>query len=258
MNMDDLKQLGELLWQTESLRVTAFPVLPMDNEGTGWWQVVAGEEPESRTVQPRMGLVQETGRIGDGRFSLTLSCLRDRVDWLFATGPLEREHGGLPTCDAFSEAVDVFRNALGGWLQVAPPLKRIAFGMVLLAEVSDIRSGYQSLSSYLPSVNLDPEGSTDFSYSINRPRNLKSFPQIEKVNRLSRWAVVQMLGMTIALSQGKAVSQALGQASIACRLELDINTDAAFNGEIPTENIPAVLDELIGLGKEIADYGDVP
>jgi hypothetical protein len=67
-----------------------------------------------------------------------------------------------------------------------------------------------------------------------------------------------MLGMTIAISPGKAVSQPIGQASIACRLELDINTDAAFVGEIPNESIPTVLDELIGLGKEIASYGDVP
>ena len=256
--MDDQKQLGGLLWQAETLRVTVFPVLPLESQETGWWRIVAGEEPESRTVQPRMGLVQETGRIGGGRFSLTLSCLRDRVDWLFTTGPLEREQAGLPTCGAFSEAVDVFRSALGDWLQVAPPLKRIAFGVVLLAEVSDIRSGYQAISDYLPSVKLDPDGSTDFSYSINRPRSLKCFPGIEKVNRLSRWAVAQVLGMTIAISPGQAVSPALGRTSIACRLELDINTDATFVGEIPTESIPSVLDELIGLGIEIANYGDLP
>ena len=258
MVMDDQKQLGELHWQAETLRVTVFPALPLESQETGWWRVAAGEEPESRTVQPRVGLVQETGRIGDGRFSLTLNCLRDRVDWLFATVPTGQEQGALPTCGTFSEAVDVFRSALDSWLQLAPPLKRIAFGVVLLAEVPDIRSGYQAMSGYLPSVKLDPDGSTDFSYSINRPRSLKCFPQIEKVNRFSRWAVAQVLGMTIALSPGKAVSQTLGQASIACRLELDINTDAAFVGEIPTECIPRVLDELIGFGKEIANYGDVP
>ena len=258
MSMDDRKQLGGLLWQAENLRVTAFPVLPLDNEETGWWRAVAGEEPESRTAQVRIGLVQETGRIGNGRFSLTLNRLSDRVDWLFATEPTEQKQGGLPSCGAFPDAVDTFRSMLDNWLQVAPPLKRIAFGVVLLAEVPDIRSGYQALSSYLPSVKLDPDGSTDFSYSINRPRSLKCFPQIEKVNRLSRWVVAQVLGMTIAVSPVQAVRPVLGRASIACRLELDVNTDAAFSGEIPTESIPMVLDELIGLGKEIADYGDLP
>ena len=44
----------------------------------------------------------------------------------------------------------------------------------------------------------------------------------------------------------------------ACRLELDINTDGDFEGELPRQALPALWDELVRLGAEIAEKGDVP
>ena len=141
------------------------------------------------------------------------------------------------------------------WLPEAPSTKRIAFGAELLAEVSDVRSGYLALQSYLPDIRLDPQ-SSDFSYSINRPRTSQDLAV--KINRLSRWGVVILLRFKMGVPSESVVLQAPDSQWTACRLSLDINTDAAFSGELPHERLAEILDNLIAFGQEIAAQGDVP
>lgn len=244
-------------WQTETLRVTAFPLSPLNIEDIDWWELVTGEKPESRTIHPRTRQLQESGRINEGPFYLTLNCSRDRIDWLLeAAPPSNHDTESLPTCGLLTETLNPFFSLIEKWLPQAPALKRTAFGAVLLAEVPDVRSGHLALSRYLPAVKLDPE-SSDFSYSINRPRTIRK-PLYLKINRLSRWRVIQLVGYKIDALERQAVTQPLGPSWVACRLELDINTDAGFVDELPQEQLGAILKELISLGCEIAEKGDVP
>ena len=75
------------------------------------------------------------------------------------------------------------------------------------------------------------------------------------INRLSRWAVVQlrplMFTMTGVVTQLQQAPEFYG-----CRLEFDVNTQADRQGVL--ENMPTVIDELIEVGKELAAVGDVP
>jgi hypothetical protein len=44
----------------------------------------------------------------------------------------------------------------------------------------------------------------------------------------------------------------------ACRLELDISTMPEWEGELPHDGLPEVFRELVDLGQEIAEKGDIP
>ena len=50
----------------------------------------------------------------------------------------------------------------------------VAFGAVLLFEVSNLNEANERLSALLPSVTLDPEGVSDLLFRINRRRRLSS------------------------------------------------------------------------------------
>jgi hypothetical protein len=43
-----------------------------------------------------------------------------------------------------------------------------------------------------------------------------------------------------------------------CRLELDINTDAEHVTPLPARSLRERYDELIGMGREIIEEGDIP
>lgn len=248
----------KLDWQAETLRVTAFPLSPLEVEHLDWWHTVTGEKPEGRTLQPRTEQLQESGVINDGRFLLNLSCASDRVDWVIGSPPPnEGLTGKLPTCGSFFDSVEVLRNIVATWLPHAPALRRVAFGAVLLAEVQDVRSGYIELGGYLPAIKLDPD-SSEFNYSINRPRKTLSDTIPIRVNRISRWSVAKLMPFRIELSEKQVVSLPSSQGWVACRLELDINTDAEYPNELPKDQLAALLDGLISLGGEITEKGDVP
>jgi len=130
------------------------------------------------------------------------------------------------------------------WLAGCPPLQRLAFGAVLTRPVDDLLTGYRQISDYLPFVQLDPESSSDFSYQINRPRNSTVISGL-RINRFSRWSVARVFASTF-------------DTQIGCRVELDINTAQEFQGELPQEKLPVIIQELVDLGKEIAENGDIP
>ena len=77
-----------LEWQTESLRVTVFPASPLLKlDDLDWWRRAVEQEPQSRTTQPRIGQLQESGLIGAGPAGLILTCTKDRIDWQFGRLP---------------------------------------------------------------------------------------------------------------------------------------------------------------------------
>jgi hypothetical protein len=162
----------------------------------------------------------------------------------------------------FAETADTFRQLMQGWLNgIADlPLTRLAFGAVLLQPVKSFAEGYERLERYLP-FPLDSTNSSDFLYRINRSR--LSFVGISdlKINRLSTWAVLRVQQVGFAFTLGdipQLAPQSRGHEFMVCRLELDINTDANFSRDMNQEYRDAILDELIDLGKEIAEKGDTP
>lgn len=238
-------------WKAESLRMTAFPspgtVL---GEPPNWWETAVGEPPENRVHQPKVGVIQEQGSFSNG--VLTLISQPGRIDWLLAWPNREE------IIEPFEESLGAFVPLVLRWLGDAPVLQRIAFGATLRLPVKDRIDGYKRLSSYLHHVDLDPEGSTEFLFQINRPRKSKSGIENLSINRLSKWSVAFTQEATYTVHDPKATQfQLTGlQKDLYCRLELDINT-APNEDDFAAKDVQQVFNELVDLGREIATNGDI-
>ncbi|MBI3938396.1 MAG: hypothetical protein HY323_15575 [Betaproteobacteria bacterium] len=250
-------------WRVETLRLTAFPTsTTLDISGIKWWEGVTSEQPESRNIQPRIGTLQEVGPIRGGLCNLSFEYRPPRLDWLFS--PIlkdKQELTDFPTFATFPDGLNLFEEILVPWLGQCPSANRIAFGVVLIQPVENRKAGYQLLGKYLPSVKLDADTSSDFSYQINRPRPSASGIANLRINRLSRWSVVRLSGMLVQLSVGAGQPTAQVFESKkgldACRVELDINTSPEFEGALSQEKLASVVNELVALGVEIATKGDI-
>ena len=238
-------------WQIEQLRLTAFPTTPLSTNGLTWWQTLTGEQPESRAIRPREGILSEDGPLPDGlglqaRLSLEASPLR--IDWrlqVLATEP----DAQIPS---WEEGLPKFLDLMEKWLSTSPLVSRLAVGAVLLIPVENIQQGYQELQRYLPFV-LSPN-SSDFLFQINIPTTSMVVKDL-KVNRLSKWSVarIQTLFVPIMLNQPLVRSEGVDILHV-CRLELDINNANVAEGLDP-KSLPMLMMELARHAKEITLEG---
>lgn len=247
------------VWQSSQLRLTVFPTLDPKMSSQGWWEGVVGAAPEFRSAQPRQNIVQESGAFLNGTLTLNVSPLR--IDWILTPSADQEPPEKLPSAGEFPKAVEAYGHVLSKWLASAPRMKRVAFGAVLLQEVGSHEEGYLLIDKYLPSVELDPK-SSDFSYQINRPRKSNVASSVT-INRLSKWSVARLQSVQLQFQGGKDATTLISgvaptQALFACRLELDMSTEAMRTEAFDSGSPQAIFGELIGLAMEIAAKGDVP
>ena len=144
------------------------------------------------------------------------------------------------------------------WLnEIKPEVIRLAFGAALYDEVEDKVTGYKKLDNFLRYVEIDPEGSSDFSYAINRPRELSIKETVLKINRMSKWTVSAFMHVSRPLPSSEGVSvvtQSTKTIANACKLELDINTSPS---DEVINNLTDVLSNLVSQGIEILNEGDI-
>jgi hypothetical protein len=243
-------------WQAALLRLTAFPspVARFDNQN--WWQQVVGDAPETITTQPRLGGVVTEGTYSD--CPLTLSTHPTRIDWVYGSREITNPVAELAdiTIGTFQDSLKIFTVLMNRWFALldVPSLVRLAFGAVLLQPADSGPSAYENLSRYLGHA-IDLEGARDFNLQINRRRDSKRIPSL-KINRLARWSVFVVKQEVIAPSTPR--SSYPSAEFYACRLELDINTDVDYEGELHPKQLPQLFSELTSLGEEIALKGDLP
>jgi hypothetical protein len=246
-------------WFAQSLRFTCFTAEPVGGEAMQWWASLVGSEPEATVSRTNVSLRQQEGPFGSGRLGLIL--LPDRIDWHFSAANRPdlddaEKIGGFATLGPFRDALELVRPLIFRWLEIEHAFLRVAFGAVLLQPVADRPSGYRRISKYLPAVRLDPEGSSEFSYSINRPRTT-TVGGVELINRLSKWSVMasQAVQISIGLSSTHTTPNEMYHA---CRLELDINTPPNQTIALPGKELKAIFEKLFELGDDIAREGDQP
>jgi hypothetical protein len=243
---------------TESLRLTAFlaPNAPL-GEPT-WWSDLTGNQPETKTSKPALNELQAVGTFQDQ--TLLLSVQLGRVDWLLtpkASQAFEDPHQIL-SIGQFPGALDLFEPLMLRWLAMPVPTIRLAFGAILLEPVETAVAGYRRLAELLPSVRIDPEGSQDFFYQINRPR-LSSVVKGLRLNRLSKWNVVsfQRFQLGVSLPAPQLIQSTSGGKLTACRIEVDVSTPGESADELAQKNRGEVFRELVKVGSEIAIRGDI-
>lgn len=242
-------------WIAESLRLTVFSIPGTVLGESAWWNSLLNEPSEINTTRPQY---QDEGPFENGRLTLTVKA--NRVDWTY-TPDLRKLEEGLPSIGPFAEALDKFSGLMRRWLENSPPIKRLAFGAVLLQSAQDRITGYDAISKYLPAIKLDGRTSSDFVYQINRPRDSRIGIQGLKVNRVSKWSVMRMQRLQVEIQSGESQATPMvipHEKNSACRLELDINTSPEFSGDIPKQYLVSLFEELVSLGREIASKGDIP
>ena len=74
-----------------------------------------------------------------------------------------------------------------------------------------------------------------------------------KINRLSKWSVAKRIRSRFEIGQSPQILNEL----YACRVELDINTDAENRDAIPLQILNDLFTNLIALGLEVAEKGDI-
>jgi hypothetical protein len=238
-------------WNAEIVRVTLFT--PPDIQLNVKWQDLTGEPHETFEDRARERVQRAVGSFGPG--VLELLTQPTRLDWVLQ--PPGTSSPGMSTLGEHSTVIKTFTQAVRAWLSKSPPAIRVAFGTVLHIPVDDRPSGYNLLQSFLPSIQIDAEASTDFFYQINRPRQSHSLPDGQVINRLSRWTVAELRLFQLTSTSGE-MQRLAPTTTVFCRLELDLSTAPDNSTPIDVEKLMIAFDEMVAAALEIATRGDVP
>lgn len=243
-------------WLAESLRSTNFPSPGADYNADEWWHHILGQDPESRTVRPAAGERKEEGTFGGGRLALEINA-GSIIQWTLSPTPPKDVPTEFLTVGRFIDTCDAFSDLMRRWYELAPRLNRIAFGAVGLVPVANRIEGYRLVAEYLHQVRIDPEGSSDLLYQINRRRPSRTGVERLEINRLAKWSVAE-LRIVVQAASAPGVEARLLPSMTACRAELDINTVQEFSGKFTPPASGQIFDELVGMAREILETGDRP
>jgi hypothetical protein len=253
-------------WFAETVRLTAFPVELIDAEEVDWWRAVAHSRPR-QSVTGQDGQLVEAGSVALDHGQVVqaqLSVAPTKIDWLLTSAKALRagdEHfpTDWPTED-FVAKFDVAREQMKAlatqWWPMAPALKRIAFGAILMHPASSPRDAYDELSRFVQ-YPLDSDRMSDFSLQLNRRRAARSVENGLQINRLAKWSAVTIRNVRVTMMGDQLLQQRAPRERYAVRCELDINTSPTREEQLPVEQLPSLFDELVELASEIAQYGDI-
>ena len=223
------------IWIANLLRVTAFPITPIDYTDGRWWDAMDLSEPDFEGLDKKNQKKTFSKTVED-EYVISLEQEPSRLDWILTTSKLLADI-------SVDTAMKTFEPLIVNWLHASPPIKRLAFGANLLKAAETHSDGYRQLDALLPKVSLDDNNSSEFLYRINRPRVYNGI----KINRISKWTLINFI---------PHITQ--NSPKYYCNLELDINTDGDLTNELKREQLKDIQHQLIQLGIEISTEGDIP
>lgn len=258
-------------WIIESVRGTFFPATMARPKMRDWWPLVAElDYPALQISENSQGYGSAQSPIEASTAVLTLVCQPGRFDWHYGfaidpASPYLGLTGGTP-------AVPILRNfvrRLGRWMSTAPACNRVALGSVCRMVVGDREEGYIALQTLLPAVTIDPQGSRDFLYRVNRPRRSKSMGEGLELNRLGEWGVANLTltpqivqpGLVIGAPMHGSSPPVLAMPFVSgqfVRAALDMNTTADTDRIFSSTELASVSEELLELTIESMEQGDRP
>ncbi len=238
------------------MRITVFPTEVVTTDPLSWWNDVVGVPPETVVTRPKISQYKAQGEFEGRRLALVIQ--PGRIEWSVSPLVTAAEEDPDMLLGPFPDVMASLTKVVAAWLPSAPVMGRFAFGAILLQPVDTVQAGYVLLQKYLLNkVAVDPEGSSDLLYQINRRRASNSHIEGLSINRLSKWSVQAAQRMTMTLGPDGVAARTFGQ-EITCRLELDVNTAQDFGSVLPAERLPVLLQEMTELASEIAQKGDIP
>ena len=257
--MDNLTKPAQ--WQALRLRATTFLLAESEIDSGSIWSTVVGGVPDEEQRRPKEGLLQQVGTLGD--LTAVMRIAHPRVD--FFLQPTSQNPDTLPAASdwqafSFRDAVQTISEMASRWFSLQLQVARVAFGATLVQPADAMRDAQARLTGYLNNVTIDSENSLDFLYQINRRRESQVIPQLT-INRLSKWSIMTLATSSFAVQSGQNVAGTVLSAPLtqafASSLELDINTVTVQDPSCAQSKLCALFGELVTLGKEIAEEGDV-
>lgn len=242
-------------WLVEQYRVTAFFETQKDHLADSWSKLF-GATPEKITQHPRGGFIRYEGMADNTKVIGTQGS--NRLDWFFLN--LHSSEIDISSLPSFATTANEIREKAK--LTIPSPKEssffRLAIGEVLLIPVQDRVSGYRELQKFLSCLRLDPEGSSDLIYQINRPKILSLNGSDIRINRISKWSVMKRQEVQMQFTPGMNIPPQLLPDSdcMAIRLEIDINTHPEDGEKVKSLDPLEIMNELERAGNEIAIYGD--
>jgi hypothetical protein len=246
-------------WRAESIRITAFQELAAFDVSRNFWNELGIGEPDSE--EKKRGRVTSQGKAAD--HWLTISSGAGRIDWVYLPNPEGEETlDAVPFRDvgAFAEAAQQLRVLMGPWISAkCPPLLRFAVAPSLRIPVKDRDEGYHLLRKFVSWAAIDPATVSDFALHINRFCKSSAVEGL-RVNRLAQWMVQAkhaIIGQMVVGAR-EMIPFRKEEPFFACGLNLDINSDADFDGKLQPDQLGKLFDEFMRFAAEIAEKGDVP
>ena len=238
-------------WDVENFRLTIFH--PAGHTIPGLWERLMGVTPEAIDSRPRERVHREQG--GTNGNKLLFVTQAQRLDWNLLPDPApDHEIGIPPTLTAMDQTIPMLRRALDVSLQSVQQVDRLAFGAVLIRRASDLSDGMSQLSKYLPHMDLEHRGGSDFIYQINRRRRSSYAPHV-RINCLAKWLLEEFHSGALRITPSQGAQLETSESGFVSKLVLDINT-AHDNNAISTDRMPGLLVELTAIAGEIAAKGD--
>jgi hypothetical protein len=252
----------EIAWQTESLRVTAFPIAGATVVPNPWKEIT-GNDPAEIVKQPSPMQSFEAGPFSTGRLSVGYQPGRIELV-LMPLLPLAPDQINLSAEQLRQRHIGDFDLAMDNVLLTARKMfrpdmvmQRLAVGAVLLDYVESPEDAYKVLRSILPIAREIPETARDFNCQLNVPIPLRVTGISDiNINRLLRWNAgrLQMLGLV----GGSGIPTQIvggGEEIYVVRVEMDINTPADLPVALSHQNIVEVMDLLAAQARAIAAKG---
>jgi hypothetical protein len=239
-------------WQVEYLRITVFPVDNTNISASQLWDQYIGEEPDAVNIQKGKLDTREV-EYKSGRIVLIKQ--PDRIEWRYLAKPDGTDEVSFPIINNLEQELHVIVDLAKNWLDSGTiQAKRLAFGAVLLKPVESLVEGYEYLQEYLSFVN--PNNLSEFDYRINRQRKSNVIDDLS-INRLTRWNIASLNRLDFTINPILNIQSQPNSPTYATRLELDINTPANISDSLPTEELVRLFDELLTMGLELAEKGDI-
>jgi hypothetical protein len=244
------KKADGIEWQTESLRVSAFPISGATVVPNSWKEIT-GNDPDEISKHPPPMQSLEAGPFFEGRLSVGYQ--QGRID-LVLMHDQTRQSEGLQHIGDFGLAMDNVLPAARKAFRSDMVMQRLAIGAVLLHAVESVEDGYKVLRSILPVAREMPETASDFSFQLNVPITLSGTGISDiRINRLLRWTVGRFQMMNMIGGSGVPTQMIVSGAEIqAVRVEMDINTQADLAVPLSYQNILDVIDHLAAQARAIA------
>lgn len=240
-----------IAWQTEFLRVSAFPISGATVVPNSWKEIT-GNDPDENVKQPPPMQSFDAGPFFAGRLSVGYQ--PGRIDLVLMPDQTNQPEGPrLRHVGDFRLAVENVLPAARKMFRPDMVMQRLAVGAVLLHPVESAEDGYKILKSILPIAREMPESARDFSLQLNVPvtLNVTGIANIQ-INRLLKWAAARFQFANILGGSG-VPTQIIGGAEIyAVRVEMDINTQADLPVPLSYQNILDVIDHLAAQARAIA------